>query len=318
MAEIKWIKLCTDVFDDEKIMLIESMPEADSIIVIWFKLLCFAGKQNNGGVFMLNDRMLYNDEMLAAIFRRPINLVRLALTTFENFGMVEIINNAYTIPNWEKHQNVDKMDEIREYNRLKQQESRARRRLLKQSNVCQYCGGEATGYDHIVAKFNGGTDDDANLIPCCKRCNSSKRDKNVLDFLNLNIQEINLETVCKNEKLAKFVRYNGKYFVSVNDSQLTCQPCQDIDKEGDKEKESHSFTLSREETKLKFMGGTLGQGVVMLSDEQMDDLLDKLTIDEFNKYVGIVAECELNGKPYKKKTHYQAILDMVAKDRRCK
>ena len=102
MAEIKWIKLCTDVFDDEKIMLIEAMPEADSIIVIWFKLLCLAGKQNNGGVFILNDKMLYNDEMLAAIFRRPINLVRLALTTFENFGMVEIINNAYTIPNWEK------------------------------------------------------------------------------------------------------------------------------------------------------------------------------------------------------------------------
>ena len=134
MAEIKWIKLCTDVFDDEKIMLIESMPDADSIIVLWFKLLCLAGKQNNGGVFMLNDKMLYNDEMFAAIFRRPLNLVRLALNTFENLGMIEIVNNAYTIPNWEKHQNVDKMDEIREYNRLKQQESRARRKLLQGVN----------------------------------------------------------------------------------------------------------------------------------------------------------------------------------------
>ena len=57
MAEIKWIKIVTDIFDDEKILLIESLPEADSIIVCWFKLLCLAGKQNNSGVLMLNDRM---------------------------------------------------------------------------------------------------------------------------------------------------------------------------------------------------------------------------------------------------------------------
>ena len=87
------------------------------------------------------------------------------------------------------------------------------------------------------------------------------------------------------------------------------------DKEGDKEKESHSFILNREQAKMNFLGGSLGKGVVLLSDEQFDDLLDKLSIDEINKYISIVAECELNGKPYKKKTHYQAILDMVAKDR---
>ena len=49
MADVKWIKIATDIFDDEKILLIESLPEADSIIVIWFKLLCLAGKQNNSG-----------------------------------------------------------------------------------------------------------------------------------------------------------------------------------------------------------------------------------------------------------------------------
>jgi hypothetical protein len=99
---------------------------------------------------------------------------------------------------------------------------------------------------------------------------------------------------------------------------MTSQPCQDIEeeREEDKEKESHSFIQAREEAKMKFMGGTLGKDVVFLSEEQFNDLLDKLSFDEFNKYVGIVAECELNGKPYKRKTHYQAILDMVAKDRK--
>ena len=64
-SDVKWIKIVTDIFDDEKIILIESMPDADCIIVLWFKLLCLAGKQNNDWVFMLNERMPYTDEMLA-------------------------------------------------------------------------------------------------------------------------------------------------------------------------------------------------------------------------------------------------------------
>ena len=32
MAEVKWIKIVTDIFDDEKILLIESMPDADALI----------------------------------------------------------------------------------------------------------------------------------------------------------------------------------------------------------------------------------------------------------------------------------------------
>jgi predicted phage replisome organizer len=92
MAEVKWIKIVTDVFDDEKTLMIETLPDADSIIVIWFKLLCLAGKQNNSGVFLMG-RMPYTDEMFATVFRRPLNTVRLALKTFEDFGMIEIIND---------------------------------------------------------------------------------------------------------------------------------------------------------------------------------------------------------------------------------
>lgn len=68
--------------------------------------------------------------------------------------------------------------------------------------------------------------------------------------------------------------------------------------------------------KLKYMTGTLGQGVVLMSEAQFSDLCDKLTLDEIDKYMGIIVECEKNGKRYKKKSHYQAILDMAAKDRK--
>lgn len=134
MAEVKWIKIVTDIFDDEKIMLIESLPEADSIIVVWFKLLCLAGKQNNSGVFMLNDRIPYTDEMIATVFRRPLNTVRLALRTFEKYGMIEIVNNTITIPNWEKHQSLDALERSREKTRERVQGYRDRQKLLAASN----------------------------------------------------------------------------------------------------------------------------------------------------------------------------------------
>jgi predicted phage replisome organizer len=129
MADVKWIKIVTDVFDDEKILLIESMPEADAIIVIWFKLLCLAGKQNNSGVFMMG-RMPYTDEMFSTIFRRPLNTVRMALRVFEQFGMIEIINNAVTIPNWGKHQNTDQIEAKNAYMKNYMREYRAKQKAL--------------------------------------------------------------------------------------------------------------------------------------------------------------------------------------------
>ncbi len=37
MAEVKWINIATDIFDDEKILLIEGLPDAYAIIKVWIK-----------------------------------------------------------------------------------------------------------------------------------------------------------------------------------------------------------------------------------------------------------------------------------------
>lgn len=128
--DVKWIKITTNIFNDEKMLLIESMPSADSIIVIWFKLLILAGKTNNHGVFFMSDRIPYTDEMLASIFRRDVNTVRLALTTFEKFGMVEIVDNVITIPNWNKHQTLESYEKRKERDRLYSQRRRDAQKAL--------------------------------------------------------------------------------------------------------------------------------------------------------------------------------------------
>ncbi len=139
MADVKWIKIVTDIFDDEKILMIESMPDADSIIVIWFKLLCLAGKQNNGGVIMLNDRIPYTEEMLSKVFRRPLNTVRLALELFKNYGMIEIIDDVITIPNWSKHQSLDALENKRERDRMRKAMKRNAQKALVEQTLSAEC-----------------------------------------------------------------------------------------------------------------------------------------------------------------------------------
>lgn len=129
MADVKWIKITTDIFDDEKILLIESLPDAYSIITVWFKLLCLAGKQNNSGVFLMG-KIAYTDKMLATIFRMKETTVQLALRTFEEFGMIEIIDGVITIPNWGKHQNLDQLESKKAYMRNYMSEYREKQKKL--------------------------------------------------------------------------------------------------------------------------------------------------------------------------------------------
>ena len=136
MADVKWIKITTDIFDDEKILLIESLPDAYAIITVWFKLLCLAGKQNNSGVFMIG-RMPYTDKMLATIFRMKEATVTMALETFQQFGMVEIIDGVITIPNWGKHQSLDQLETKKSYMRNYMKEYREKQKALTAGEDCK-------------------------------------------------------------------------------------------------------------------------------------------------------------------------------------
>lgn len=131
MAEVKWIKITTNMFDDEKINFIESLPEADAILIIWIKLLTLAGKCNAGGFIFLTEKIPYTPEMLAHTFRRPLNTVKMALKTLENLEMIEFNNEGYLkIANWAKHQNVTGLEKIREQNRIRQARYRAKQKAL--------------------------------------------------------------------------------------------------------------------------------------------------------------------------------------------
>lgn len=175
--EIKWIKITTDIFDDEKIKLIDSMPDRDALIVIWFKLLTLAGKKNANGLVFLSNRLAYTDEMLSTIFNRPINTVRLALKTFQQFEMIEIADNEIiSIRNWEKHQNVEGLTKIREQNKLRQKAYRERIKA-EQEQICNVTSRDNNAIDKI--RIDKNRIEDKTLV-----------DKNEIDFFIDNFKSI--------------------------------------------------------------------------------------------------------------------------------
>lgn len=104
MNNISWIKITTDIFNDEKILLIESMTDDyDTVIVIWLKLLALAEELNNDGVLIANGKP-YNADTLAKKFNRKQDTVKSALDIFSQLGMIEITNNVITIPLWGEYQ----------------------------------------------------------------------------------------------------------------------------------------------------------------------------------------------------------------------
>ena len=240
MAEVKWIKLTTDMFDNRKIKHLRRLPEGNNIVLIWVMLLTMAGRCNSGGMIFLTENVPYTPKMLADELDFEENTVLLALDALERLDMILMDEGVFAIAGWEEYQNIDGMEKIREQNRDRKRLQRERQRQALLGGVSQ-------------------------------------------------------------------------------DSHVTVTGCHALEEEieKDKEKEFLSFIQSDAETaKLEYMNGTLGEGVVLMSEEQFNDLLDKLSLAELHKYFSVIVECEKNGRHYKKKSHYQAILDMAAKDRK--
>lgn len=119
MAQIKWIKLDTGIFDDDKMILLQDQPSGDKLMLLWIRLLCLAGRINDGGIISDPLGESYSIKTLSRLLRKPQKLVSNALLTFADFGLIEITDHGIRIVNWGKHQNISTLDRIRETNREK-------------------------------------------------------------------------------------------------------------------------------------------------------------------------------------------------------
>lgn len=130
VADIKWIKVAVDMFEDSKIEFLRSLPEGDAIIVIWIQMLSIAGQSNYGGYLMVADGIPYTEQFLSNKLRRQPVLLQFALETLIKLKMINIEDGPYHVTNWEKHQNIDGMEKVREQNRNRKREQRNRNKQL--------------------------------------------------------------------------------------------------------------------------------------------------------------------------------------------
>lgn len=129
MAEVKWIKITTDMFDNRKIKHLRKLPDGNNIVLIWVMLLTMAGRCNSNGMVFLTQNIPYTPKMLADELDFEENTVKLALQSLEQLEMIVMDNGFFTIPGWEEHQNAEALEKIREQNRIRKQKQREKQKI---------------------------------------------------------------------------------------------------------------------------------------------------------------------------------------------
>lgn len=129
---IKWIKINIDMFEDEKIKLIESMDKGIIVTNIWFKLLLLAGKNNKNGLIYLSKQTPYTLDMLSIIFNIPYKNIQYGINILCEFKLIEILKDKkIKIVNWDKHQTYEPTDKNREQSKERMRRKREKDRAIE-------------------------------------------------------------------------------------------------------------------------------------------------------------------------------------------
>jgi len=194
LAEIKWIKIYTDMISNKKIKRIRKLPEGNNIILIWVFLIVEAGKCNKNGGLYLTDLIPFNIEDLAIEFDFEKDIIRLALSVLEKYEMIEIYEDVIYIKNWEKYQNIDGLEKIREQTRLRNIKYREKQKLL--NDVTR--DGNVTSHDETDIDKEIDIDKDIKIY------------SSIVDYLNLKCNTKYKTSSTKTKKLID-ARINEKF-----------------------------------------------------------------------------------------------------------
>lgn len=162
MAELKWIKLNLDMFDNRKIKQIRKLPGGNDMVLFWVMLLTLAGKSNSQGYILFTENIPYTQEMLATECDIELNTVKMALEIFSKFNMITTKEEIITITGWAEHQNVEGMEKVREQNRLRKQKQRTKAKELQAPAQEEFCGTKDTS--HVTSQDSHNMSRDSHAI----------------------------------------------------------------------------------------------------------------------------------------------------------
>ena len=303
MGDFKWIKVATDIFDNEKMLLIESMPDASEIMLIWFKLLCLAGKNNHTGRFTIGGKP-YTDDIFAIIFRRPVEIVKRAMDIFEELGMIVRDNGVVCIKNWMNYQSIDQMEMVREQSKEKAAKYRENQKIelireqtkdrvakhREKQKIEQKKQSEAKDKKEDVTQDVTQCNAECNAM-CNAECNA------IEETIEENREEKNIEEKNREEKsrIEESMYVNAASDTSPHTADRT---------DGEKENDDLLKPISDS-----------GRGVVYLTDAQADELTEKLGDELYNAYLERLSTFIIEKRARIKK-HFEIILRWYEEDKR--
>ena len=130
--KLKWIKLTTDMFDNPKIKYIRNLPDGDRVLLVWVAILTMAGRCNSNGMLILADTIPYTAKMIADEYRFDVAVVEYAVNVFLKMNMLQCDDGTLEIPGWSEYQSIDKINQVQEQNRIRQQRHREKLKALAQ------------------------------------------------------------------------------------------------------------------------------------------------------------------------------------------
>lgn len=132
MSEVEWIKLNLNMFEDEKIKLIEQMPERDALLVCWFKLFLLASKKRTFKINNFAKDSHSIEELLSILLNRNIDFIQKMIAILTEVGVMKIEEDTITIKRfWLTNQEIRSSVEYRNW----------RTEVFKRDNyICQSCG----------------------------------------------------------------------------------------------------------------------------------------------------------------------------------
>lgn len=179
--DVKWIKITTDIFDDEKFDAIETLTDKHMIQLAWIKLLCLAGKCNDNGFLMLTREIPYTDEMIANRFRMSIGDTQRALQFFQQLHMIEVVDNIYMVSNWSLHQNQKGLEDIKKQHAEAQQRYRDKQKIARISEKKESDITSDITSDIIPSYSISNSNNKSNSF--------SKEIKEIIDYLNIKLNK---------------------------------------------------------------------------------------------------------------------------------
>ena len=131
MAGVGWVRLSVELFDNPKIKILEMNKNGDAFVSLWLRLLCLAGRANNNGLVYVTDGVAYTPDILAAMTGKDVEVINEALELFRKLNMIAIDEEGYIeILGWEKHQNTEGLNKIREQTKERVQRYRDKKKAV--------------------------------------------------------------------------------------------------------------------------------------------------------------------------------------------